>query len=807
MNKWSYSGRVILGALLIVAAQATATAQSADRTVLPLPPAPYTNQIGVSYQDSVPQIHPPLAAPPGAPNVLLVLIDDAGYAENSTFGGTITTPTLDRLAAGGLRYTRFHVAALCSPSRAALLTGRNHHAVHMGVVAGDATSYPGYDGDIPKSAAFISEILRENGYSTAAFGKWHLVPEWEMSSSGPFDHWPTGQGFEYFYGFLGGNADQWSPELYEDTSPTALKVPPGQQDEYTLNVALADKAISWIQRQKSVTPGRPFFVYYAPGATHAPIQAPKSWREKFKGKFDMGWDRYREMVFARQKQLGVVPSDAELTPRPAELPAWDSLSPVQQQVAARLMEVYAGFMAQTDHEIGRVVDAIAATGQLDNTLILYIAGDNGASLEGGLTGNYNLMANANGVHETAEQMMTRLDQYGLANTSPHYPAAWGWAGNTPFQWGKSIASHLGGTRDPLVVYWPDRIKDAGGVRGQFHHLIDVVPTLLEAAHLPEPTSVDGVRQMPFAGVSMVYTFDNPAAPERHLTQYFEIMANRSIYHDGWIAGARSGHVFGKRTGTSNFETQPWELYQLEKDYTERTNVASLFPDKLKSLQDLFMDEARKNNVLPIDPRFMERRMNVMLPSLNPGRTLFTYYSAPQQVPDSEAPRVFNRSFTVSAELVMPPQGGDGVIVCDGGRFGGYSFFVKNRSLQYAYNFVGLEHTVLATSEKLPIGPVKVGLRFDYDGGGLGKGGSATLFVNGKSVGAIHVPRTAPVAFTWYESFDVGLDAGTAVGDYASPFPFQGEIRTVVFNISPPKLTMAEQAQVREGERLAEAATQ
>jgi len=800
-----YRQRILCLAAAIGGAAACAAQAPLDRTVLPMPPVPYTNQIGVSYHDSEPQIHPPLSAPAGAPNIIVVLIDDAGYGQTGTFGGFIPTPTLDRLAAGGLRYTGFSVAGLCSPARAALLTGRNHHLVHMGTVAGNATAFPGYDGQIPKSAAFISEILRQNGYSTAAFGKWHLTAQWETTSSGPFDRWPTGQGFDYFYGFLGGNSDQWHPELFENTTPAALQVPPGRKADYTLNVAMADKAIAWIQREKSVTPNRPFFVYFAPGATHSPLQAPKAWIDRFKGKFDLGWDRYREVVYAHQKALGVIPRDAELTPRPASIAAWDSLSPDEKKVSARLMEVFAGFMAETDHEIGRVLDAVAATGQLDNTLILYIAGDNGSTMEGGPNGAFNMVANANIVHETLPQMLAHLDQYGLDGSSPTFPAAWGWAGNTPFQWAKAVVSHLGATRDPLVVSWPRQIKDVGGIRAQFHHLIDVVPTLLEAAGLPEPTRVDGVDQLPFQGVSMLYTFANASAPGRHHTQYFEISANRSIYHDGWIAGLKNG---GReplaRRGNFAVSDGPWELYHLDTDYSERWNLAAAQPAKLKSMVALFMEEARRNQVFPLDPRFSERYSGTNRPSYNPGRTRFIYYTAPMELFEGMGPDICNHSFTISAEIERPAGAGDGVIVSNGGNTGGYSLFIRDGAVHFTYNYLGLDSTDVVASGRLPDGPATIDFEFRYDGGGLGRGGDARIRVNGQLVAEKHLLHTIPVIFPFYETFDIGEDAGTPVGDYAVPYRFQGKIRRVVFDLAPEKLSSTARLDLAEEADLAAA---
>ena len=609
----------VILSLCALAASLITHAQQPDRTILPITPPPFRGTVGTTYADSTASPTPPVTAPPGAPNVLLVLLDDEGYGQSGTFGGLIPTPTLDRLAAGGLRYTRFHVTALCSPSRSALLTGRNSHAVGVGVITNLATDFPGYNGSIPKSAALVSEVLRENGYATAAIGKWHLIPEREDTPAGPYDHWPTHQGFDYFYGFLNGETDQWHPELILGTQPVEMVPPPNRKPDYTLNEELADKAITWIRAQKSLAPTRPFFVYYAPGASHAPLQAPAQWIEKFRGQFDMGWDRYREIVLDRQKKLGVVPQDTKLTPRPAEIPAWDSLTAAQKKVAARLMEVYAGFTAQSDHELGRVIDAIAATGQLDNTLILYIAGDNGASLEGGLYGTSNGMAQINGVTETPAAMLAKLDQLGGPMTQPHYPVGWAWAGNTPFQWGKRFGSHLGGTRDPMVAFWPAHIKDASGIRYQFEDIIDIAPTILEAAGLPQPTEVNGVKQQRIDGISMLSTFASADAPTKRTTQYFEMLGNRSIYHDDWIAASRSGQIPWLPPAPDTMLQQPWELYHLADDYSEATNLAAQYPDKLTQLQSLFDEEAKNNNVYPLNPLWPGRQER-------PAGTHFTYYA-------------------------------------------------------------------------------------------------------------------------------------------------------------------------------------
>jgi len=756
------------------------SAQEPDRTVLPMQPPTFSGTIGRTYADSTPEAPFAVRPPAGAPNVLVVLLDDEGYGQSGTYGGLIPTPTLDRLAAGGLRYTRFHVTALCSPTRAALLTGRNPHAVGMGVITNWSTDYPGYNSCIPKSAALVSEVLRENGYATAAFGKWHLIPERENSPAGPFDHWPTHQGFDYYYGFLDGETNQWHPELTRGTEPVEMVAPPGRASDYTLNEDLADKAIAWIRSEESLAPDRPFFIYYAPGASHAPLQAPRAWIDKFKGQFDMGWDRYREIVLERQKNLGVVPADTKLTPRPPEIPAWDSLSPDQQKVAARLMEVYAGFTAQSDYELGRVIDSIAELGQLDNTLILYIAGDNGASLEGGLYGTANSMAQINGVGPTTAETLARLDDLGGPKTTPHYPVGWAWAGNTPFQWGKRIGSHLGGTRDPLVVYWPKQIHDAGGIRSQFEDVTDIAPTILQAAGVPEPAEVDGVRQQRVDGIGMLSTFASASAPEYRTSQYFEMMGNRAMYSSGWMAASRSGllpWVYGAAPGA--IKTQPWELYNLDKDYSEATNLAAENPEKLQQLQNLFDVEAKKNHVYPIDPRQGGRQPR-------PAAKHFTYYTGTGHLYVSLKPAYENHSHTITAFVDIPQSGADGVLLADGAEGGGFTLFLKDGKPTYTYNFFQRTVTTIAAPSPLAPGPAKIVLKFAYDGGGTGKGAMATLEVNDRTVAEARIPETVPVAFSFEDTFDVGQDTASPVGDYKSPFPFTGVIHRIDLDILPDK---------------------
>lgn len=716
------------------------------------------------------------AGPP--PNVLVVLLDDQGYGQSSTFGGLIPTPTMDRLAAAGLRYTRFQVTALCSPTRAELLTGRNNHAVNMGVITNWATDNPGYNAAIPKSAAMMPEILRQHGYATAAFGKWHLIPEREVSGAGPFDHWPTHQGFDYFYGFLNGETNQWSPELVEGTTPVEMTPPPGREADYTLSEHLADKAIGWIKAEKAADSSRPFFIYYAPGASHAPLQAPKAWIDRFRGQFDMGWDRYREEVFARQKALGVIPPDTRLTPRPPQIPAWSSLSPDQRKVAARLMEIYAAFTAQNDHELGRVIDAIAATGQLDNTLIVYVAGDNGASLEGGLNGTANLMGSLNGAPETSADMLARLDELGGPHSLPHYPVGWAWAGNTPFQWGKRIGSHLGGTRDPMIVSWPRRIKDRGGVRGQFQNVTDLMPTILEAAGIRAPARVNGVRQQRIDGVSMMSTFASARSPETRTRQYSEMLGNRSIYDHGWMAAARSGILpweFPERGEL--MAAQPWELYDLTHDYSEAHDLAAANPHKLKALQALFDREARANHVYPLNPLTSGRQER-------PAGLHFAWEGRGGHDFVSMTPPFENRSHTITAYVDMPARGGDGVLMADGAESGGFSLFVRDGRPTYVYNYFQRTISTVTAPTPLKPGPAKITLAFVYDGGGRGKGATAILSVDDVEVGRVRIPVTLTTAFSYEDTFDIGEDSASPVADYRSPFPFTGRLKRVELDLAP-----------------------
>ncbi|HTQ41144.1 MAG TPA: arylsulfatase [Polyangiaceae bacterium] len=753
-------------------------------SALPHPDPTFHGVIGTTAKDSKPDFPKIAYPPPGAPNVLLIMTDDVGFGASSTFGGPIQTPSFDRVAKSGLRYNAFNTTALCSPTRAALITGRNHHSVGFGNITEFATGFPGYTGLMPKSAATIGAMLQMNGYTTVWLGKEHNIADWETSRAGPFDHWPTRQGFDYFYGFIGGDTNQWHPALFENDRPVE---PPYDDPTYILDRDLADRAINVITMQHSVDPNRPFFVYYVSGSAHAPHHAPKEWIARYKGQFDQGWDKVRQETLARQKELGVVPPNTELTPRPKEIPAWDSLSDVQKRVFARMMEVYAGALSHADYQIGRVLDAVAQTGQLDNTLVIYIMGDNGASAEGSLQGTTNEVATAaNGATESIDYLASMMDKLGSDETYNHYPVGWAHAMDTPFQWTKQVASHFGGTRNATAISWPKRIKDAGGLRSQFSHIIDVVPTILEATGIPEPTVVDGIKQMPIQGVSMMYTFDDPRAPTRHKTQYFEIVANRAIYDDGWIACTTPLRLpwvtFGADPDPMAFK---WELYHVDQDFSEAHDLAAQDPQKLKELQDLFMQEAKRYDVLPLDASFADRANPALRPSVTRGRSTFEYHQGEMRIPEASAPDVKNRSWSATARVVVPDHPADGVLATLGGRFGGWGLLVLHEKPVFAYSFSNQDRDRFRVTgaDKLKPGPHTIRVDFAYDGGGEGKGGMATLFVDDKRVGQGRIERTIPTRFSLDESFDVGTDTGTPViEDYRPPFAFGGKLELLTIDL-------------------------
>jgi arylsulfatase A-like enzyme len=754
-----------------------------DRTMLPIPEPQYPHSTVLDVRNATPPPRFEVKAPANAPNVLIVLIDDMGFGQSSAFGGPIHMPTVENLANEGLRYNEFHTTALCSPTRTALLSGRNHHVNNMGSITETATAFPGQTGQRPNSVASIAEMLRLNGYSTAAFGKSHETAAWEVSPSGPTDRWPTRSGFDKFYGFIGGETNQWAPLLYDGVS----QVEPSKDPNYHLMTDMTNHAIDWMDYQKSLTPDKPFFIYFAPGATHAPHHVSKEWIAKYKGKFDRGWDELREQTLSRQIKLGVVPPDTKLAPKPEAIKDWAALTPDEQKLFARQMEVFAGFGEYADAEIGRLVEAIKATGQLDNTLIFYIVGDNGASAEGGMNGLFNEMTYFNGVDETVQDILKHYGELGSPTTYPHYAAGWAVAGDTPFTWTKQVASSYGGTRNGMVVHWPKGIAAKGEMRSQWHHVIDIAPTILEAAGLPEPKSVNGTPQTPIEGVSMTYTFANATAPSTHLTQYFEIFGNRAIYSDGWLAGTVHRAAW-ERKPRATLENDKWELYDTRSDFSLANDLATSNPDKLKEMQDLFLKEAVKYQVLPLDDRLEERLVASMVgrPDLMAGRTSLTVHEGMTGMSENVFINVKNRSHTITADVDMPDKA-NGVIIAQAGRFGGWSLYLKDGKPTYTYNWLGLQRYTMAAKQALPAGKGTIRFEFAYDGGGIGKGGVGTILFNGRTIATGRIDRTQCCAFSADEGADVGADEGTPVTEaYKVPFKFTGKIASVTIELKEMK---------------------
>jgi len=748
---------------------------------------------------------PPQIVPPkGAPNVLLIMTDDQGYGVPGTFGGVIPTPALDRIAAAGLRYTEFNSTALCSPTRAALITGRNHHSGGFGVITELSTGFPGYDSIIGPEDATIGTILQYHGYATSWFGKNHNTPDFQYSTAGPFNQWPSGMGFEYFYGFMGGETDQWTPYLFQNNKQIFPWIgKPG----YNLTTDMADEAINYMKELNAAAPDKPFFVYYVPGGSHSPHQPKAEWADKFKGKFDMGWNAMREQIFANQKRLGVIPANAKLTEWPDSLPKWETLTADEKRLFARQAEVYAGYTAYTDHEIGRVIQQVEDIGKLDNTLIIYICGDNGTSPEGTLLGTPNQMTAYNGILDVpVGAQLEYYDAWGSAATYPHMAVAWSWAFDTPFKWTKQIASHFGGTRQGLAISWPARIKDVGGVRSQFHHIIDIVPTILEAAGIKAPDIVNGIEQKPIEGVSMAYTFDNAnaAAPTTHTTQYFEMIANRGIFHDGWYANTVPPvPPWVLNAPMPDVNDYKWELYNLTEDYSQYHDLAAQMPEKLKELQGLFVQEARKYNVLPLDNSQFARAITPR-PSATAGQTVFTYSGVIAGIPLSDAPSILNRSFTITAEVEVPEGGGDGMIVTAGGRFGGFGLYLLKGRPVFTYNLLLLLLPRWAGEKPLAAGKHTIVFDFKYDGPGVAKGGTGVLKVDGDQVASLTVPQTIPFLIPPDETFDVGIDLRTGVNDqdYQPPFRFNGAIHKVTFELGRVQLTMDEHRRFKEANAIA-----
>jgi arylsulfatase A-like enzyme len=755
-----------------------------DRTVLPIPEPQYPHSTVLDARNATPPPRFEIKAPTSAPNVLIVLIDDMGFGQSSAFGGPIHMPTVENLANEGLRYNEFHTTALCSPTRAALLSGRNHHMNNMGSITETATAFPGQTGQRPDSVAPLAEMLRLNGYSTAAFGKSHETAAWEVSPSGPTDRWPTRSGFDKFYGFLGGETNQWAPLLYDGMT----QVEPSHDPNYHFMTDMTNQAIDWMGYQKSLTPDKPFFIYFAPGATHAPHQVPKEWMAKYKGKFDQGWDALREQTLARQIKLGVVPPGTKLAPKPEAIKDWAALTPDEKKLFARQMEVFAGFGEYADTEIGRLVEAIRATGQLDNTLVFYIVGDNGASAEGGMNGLFSEMTYFNGVEETVQDILKHYDELGSPTTYGHYAAGWAVAGDTPFTWTKQVASSYGGTRNGMVIHWPKGIAAKGEVRSQWHHVIDIAPTILEAAGLPEPKSVNGTPQTPIEGVSLAYTFADPKAPSAHTTQYFEIFGNRAIYNDGWLAGTVHRAAW-ERKPRATLENDKWELYDTRSDFSLANDLAAKNPDKLKEMQDLFLKEAVKYQVLPLDDRMEERFIAALVgrPDLMAGRTSLTVHEGMTGMSENVFINLKNQSHTITADVEIPKNGANGVILAQAGRFGGWSLYLKDGKPTYTYNFLGLQRYTVAAKQALPAGKGTIRFEFAYDGGGIGKGGVGTIFFNGKSIATGRIDRTQCCVFSADEGADVGADEGTPVTEaYKVPFKFTGKIAAVTIELKEMK---------------------
>jgi len=768
-------------------ASSTTSSDGLDRTSLPVkePVAETFNELDARNVKAPPRFE--VKAPAKAPNVVIVLIDDMGFGQPSAFGGPCYMPTLEKLAANGLKFTRFHTTALCSPTRVALLTGRNHHLNNAGAIMELATGFPGNTGIRPKSVAPLAQILKYNGYSTAAFGKYHETPPWEVSVSGPYDRWPTQSGFDKFYGFIGGETNQWAPAIYDGT--TRIEVP--HDPNYHFTVDMTNQAINWMEAQQSLTPDKPFYMYFATGATHAPHHVPKEWIEKYKGKFDQGWDKVREETFARQKALGVIPQNAKLTPRPKEIPSWDSQTPTQKKLFARQMETFAGFAEQTDHEVGRLVDALQKMGELDNTLFLYIAGDNGASAEGGPEGSYNEMMALSGIIGTADQMLPHIDEWGGPNTFPHYAIGWAWGGDSPFQWTKQVASHFGGTRNGMVVHWPNGIKAKGEIRSQFTHVVDVAPTVLEAAGIPFPKIVDGVEQIPFSGPSFLYAFDDAKAPDRHTVQYFEMFGNRGIYKDGWVACTRHS-IPWILTNVPPLKDDTWELYNVSEDFSEADNLAASNPGKLKELQKAFDDEAVKNHVYPLDDRRSERFDAAIAgrPDLMGTRTSLSVYEG-MSIAENAFINLKSRSYTLTAEIEIG-NNANGVIISQAGKFGGWTLFMKDGRLFHEYNYFGLERTKIGSPKTLASGKHTIEYSFEIAEQKPGAGGKCTLYVDGQQVAEGQIPKTQPFLYSADEGVDVGLDGETAVSkDYKEgDNHFSGKIFKITADNAPKPKSIA-----------------
>jgi len=764
--------------LAFVASCSQPQKQKESENTLPYPPPEFNGKIGTTFEDSQEDYPQPFEAPDGAPNVIVVLLDDVGFGQAEVTGGPIPTPAMDKLAATGLTYTRFHTTGICSPTRAALLTGRNHHQTGFGTISELSTGYPGYNSVWGKDVASIAEVLKQNGYSTAAWGKWHNTPDWETNPIGPFKQWPTGLGFEYFYGFQGGETNQYYPQLFKNTTPVEPQKTP--EEGYHLTEDLTEDAIAWMNQQKSIDPEKPYFMYFATGATHAPLHAPKEWIDKFKGQFDDGWDAMREHTLARQKEMGIVPENTQLSARPDAIPAWETLSADEKKLYARQMEVFAGFLAHTDYWTGKLIDAARSLPGGENTMVIYVIGDNGSSAEGTLTGTLNNMMTQNGFPDNVERQLKEMEDLGGPEHENHFAVPWAWAGCAPFQWMKRVPSHFGGTRNGLIISWPSSIKAKGEKRTQFHHAIDIVPTILEAAHIEMPPSVNGVEQTPLAGVPMNYTFDNADAEGTRTVQYFETGGHRAIYKDGWVAASFHG-IPWQLTGSYGFKDNKWELYNIDEDFSEATDLAEQYPEKLEELKAVFDEEAKKYNVYPLDDRFAERATNPNRPSVIRGKTEFSYMAGTERIPEGSAPPAYARTHTISAKINYS-KGDEGVIVANGGSSAGYSLYIKDNKLVYYSNFFHMNHYQVASST-LPEGELDIQMVYTQESTEYGGGGSAKLFVNGKKVGEGKIDKVVPARYSATETMDIGKDLGSPVSpDYKAPFAYNGEIEYVKFKL-------------------------
>jgi arylsulfatase len=754
--------------------QVSSSGDALDRTSLPIkePTRPTYKELDVRNTSAPARFE--VKAPKDAPNVVVILIDDMGFGVSEAFGGPVTTPIMDKLGANGLRYNRFHTTALCSPTRVALLTGYNHHSNNMGSIAETATTFPGNTSVRPQTITPMAEVLRQNGYNTAAFGKYHETPPWEISIAGPQDRWPTRSGFEKFYGFIGGETNQWAPLIYDGV--TLVETP--EDPNYHFTTDMTNQAISWVRYQKALAPDKPFFMYYAPGATHAPHHVPQAWIDKYKGKFDEGWDKMRELTLERQKKLGIVPQNTKLGPKPADIKDWDKLSADEKKLFARQMEVYAGFAEQTDYEAGRLISTLKELGVLDNTIIIFIAGDNGASAEGQMNGMFSEMTYFSGVPETVPDMLKHYNEWGGPSTYPHFAAGWAVAMDAPFSYTKQVASDFGGTRNGMIIQWPAGIKAKGELRSQFGHVIDIAPTIYEVTKIPAPTTVNGIQQDPIEGTSLAYTFNDAGAAEKHKVQYFEMFGNRGVYQDGWFARTIHRPAW-KQKPLNTLQEDKWELYNTNEDFSLANDLSALNPDKLKEMQGLFMEEAEKYHVLPLDDRLLERTNAEMMgrPTVMGARNTVTYGEGMKGMGVDVFIDLRNTAYTITSEVAVNANG-NGVIVCQGGRFGGLSFYLKNGKPAFSYNYLGMESTQIIAAEALKPGNYKLVYDFTYDGGGLGKGGVGTISVNGKKVAEKRIEKTQPGIFSVDDLADVGLDEGTQVADYGSSSKFTGQINYV-----------------------------